>query len=1060
MSEHATPGMDFKPLSLISAGAGSGKTYHIQQTLVEWIRQGAVQADRILAVTFTNAAAAEMRERIRLALLNHGLYDEAARINLAQISTIHGFGFSLLERFAYEQGISPAPRQLTEAEQEVLVRLALVREESIDPILNRLADYGYKAENRGSQWISPTDQFRKVILQLIQQLRNLRSDGDAARLQQLLTEAEHQLARHYGGLSDAETLEKELWAAVSTITEKYDKEILCEQWGSNEATRNFVEAVFAATEDLLKKDWSLWVRLQSIETAPRLFKKGKPVHEHAHLALAVWEAADKLAMHPGPLQQAKEHVSILLQAATAAIGTYQQLKRESSLVDFSDMVQLADRLLDDRQWLVETCGNYDCLIIDEFQDTNPLQFSLLWKLASAGLPTLVVGDIKQSIMGFQGADARLFASLLEQYPDAVSELPFNWRSTPEMLDTINALGKVMYAESYHAAVCKSGIQGTRKPVHIIDFPKESWSSGKAQGKFGFSAQSCCSVALHIQKLLASAGTVTDRITRQQRLIRPGDIAILAYSNNELKKYAQALRDCGIDSRIEQGGWYDSEAMGWMLHALQYLADPGDQHALLCLKVLYARESSLEEALRDFLEVALPRQVKGHITDTLNALQKEVAFLSLPETVRRAIDALGLWDVYAVAPDGEQQRANLLKLEAQARAFELLQPETLQAQGIFGKSLPAFLAWLAGNRQDLDAQPAGSFDNDMAVVLSTWHSSKGLEWPVVVVSSIDKNLEPRLPHIGLEYSDDATVETMLANAYVSILPDFTNKENKERFVSTLRAQAEKNLKNLTYVVMTRAREQLIIPWFGDAKNMTMKAYLDQLDFSSAAKSTAIAPTATQDLLQSPPSGLKGYGRVALQYAGAPAPVPAQMSPSMMTSGAGYGQPLHFCHDKSIAYGPALALALAKQQYSADQVGTWVHLAYQALLNNPLLEQRVFTYLKELAAFPGLQQSIAAQIHAFRQCLQQLWGNCELMTEMPMMARADNGAVITGMIDLLVKTADGYLVIDHKTDEKTSQRAFNNHYTQLMAYAQGLKLDKPVIGVGIHWIQESRLELKLA
>ena len=91
---------------------------------------------------------------------------------------------------------------------------------------------------------------------------------------------------------------------------------------------------------------------------------------------------------------------------------YAAAKREAGLVDYSDMIAMAGQLLRERSDVLDTLvKRVDCLVVDEFQDTNPLQFALLWQLKEAGVPTLVVGDLKQAIMGFQGADPRLFEAL-------------------------------------------------------------------------------------------------------------------------------------------------------------------------------------------------------------------------------------------------------------------------------------------------------------------------------------------------------------------------------------------------------------------------------------------------------------------------------------------------------------------------------------------------------------------------------------------------------------------------------------------------------------------------
>jgi ATP-dependent exoDNAse (exonuclease V) beta subunit len=164
------------------------------------------------------------------------------------------------------------------------------------------------------------------------------------------------------------------------------------------------------------------------------------------------QAADVLPTHPGPLTDAKLHLSCLIACAQEVMGAYETRKKALGLIDFADMIAGAERLLrTDPAVRQAVLDEIDCVIIDEFQDTNPVQFALLWQLGARAPRTLLVGDVKQSIMGFQGADPRLSQALAEANPDATQPLDRNWRSTP--------LG-----QDYSARVT------TRLPRPVIQYP--------------------------------------------------------------------------------------------------------------------------------------------------------------------------------------------------------------------------------------------------------------------------------------------------------------------------------------------------------------------------------------------------------------------------------------------------------------------------------------------------------------------------------------------------------------------------------------------------------------
>src|SRR5699024_5216996 len=160
--------MEFKPLTLVKAGAGAGKTFRLKETLTQWVLQGRVKPENILAVTYTNARAAAMRERIRADLVEASIKNSEIGINpsaidSAQISTIHGFGLSLIERFAYKAGISPKPRQLNEAEQKQLIKHTTAQLETVASITDQLDLYGYAGTKNNDSFISKTDQFRNDV---------------------------------------------------------------------------------------------------------------------------------------------------------------------------------------------------------------------------------------------------------------------------------------------------------------------------------------------------------------------------------------------------------------------------------------------------------------------------------------------------------------------------------------------------------------------------------------------------------------------------------------------------------------------------------------------------------------------------------------------------------------------------------------------------------------------------------------------------------------------------------------------------------------------------------
>ena len=156
------------------------------------------------------------------------------------------------------------------------------------------------------------------------------------------------------------------------------------------------------------------------------------------------------------------HISALIAAGQDVLVHYAEAKRKAGLVDYGDMIALAAEMLRSRPDVLSTLvERINCLVVDEFQDTNPLQFALLWQLKEAGVPTVTVGDLKQAIMGFQGADPRLFDALIQQNQDVSKPLTSNWRSQPDLMHFINAIGPGLFGENYVPLTPQRGRQHTR-----------------------------------------------------------------------------------------------------------------------------------------------------------------------------------------------------------------------------------------------------------------------------------------------------------------------------------------------------------------------------------------------------------------------------------------------------------------------------------------------------------------------------------------------------------------------------------------------------------------------
>tara|TARA_R110000824_G_scaffold130424_2_gene292249 strand:+ start:8568 stop:11759 length:3192 start_codon:yes stop_codon:yes gene_type:complete len=1041
--------------TLVKAGAGAGKTYTVQTTLADWVKRGEVKPDRILAVTFTTDAANEMRGRIRLSLLKEGLMKEAGLLQKSTISTIHAFGLEILRTFAFEAGNSPTPRQLTEQEQDILLREALDQVSAIQPLLDDLEHFGYSGGFKGDEYQEGVDQLTDTILTLIGKLRSLGKgvDSPPGEAHALLEQAKAIITDTYGHVQkDGTAITDELWRAIEAVKAEYpDRKELGDknEWGNNDQTRDFVANIYLATRERLCNDWKLWSKLQFNDK----FKKINEKHPRVDLAASIWSAAEKLSVHPGPLSDALQHIECLLTGVIEGLAEYQSTKKQAGLVDYGDMVHLAnDMLSNNPEWLEEIASKYDCLIIDEFQDTNPLQYSLLRYFQVRSKYTLIVGDLKQSIMGFQGSDSRLFATLLEDsksQPDAVKELDSNWRSTPELMGFLNDMGERLYGVRYQRLASKAAYQSDLSAVHALRFSKAYWNkdANARSAKPGFTREGNVALANHIAGLLGGGTQITDKHTGRKRPIRGSDIAVLARGHKRLLNFADALRAAGMEVQIQQSGFLACDAVQWVLNALQGLNNSRDRYAwldLLTSPLIRGHDTNrLELLLNGYREHS---RFEHELTERLTPLRKKLPIQPIKSQLLTIIEEARLFEIVRTEPQGQQFRTNLLKLLGLAEEFEALQPETLNAMGIAGKNASTFQVWLNQNQGANDEQPEADPQAENAVVLKTWHASKGLEWPVVMVLDAEKSAEPRFPSITMAYPAGG-MENMLQQSFVQILPRFDDKTTEARFSALLADDETETNKNLYYVALTRAREQIILPCWEGYTEGAMLDYVEPLlnaqsqkGESALYKEDQILPSAAD-----PFEGVvRAEERINLLIAAKELPEKLQhtVSPSLAVDLQ--------THQKSEAettnYQPGLNLD-ASGELSANELGTWVHRLYQVYLMQPGLLRKALPLKQGHVVNKDRMQTVIDHLEGFKAHMEHLVGTvrkweCELQVS----GLNPPGQVISGVVDLVVRGEGGTLLVDHKTNKEMSPDLY---------WGQLLKYRNASIGTGsvtaLNWVR---------
>ena len=1053
--------MSIPPLTLIPAGAGSGKTYTLQTRLADWVASGAVAPERIVAVTFTKAAASELRNRIRGELVSAGRIEDSLKLDRAYISTIHSFGLRLLTEFAFEAGSTPSPRQVNEDEQDVLIRLVLARTDKADNVLHELESFGYKYD--GGKKTTGETQFRNDVTDLISLLRTVELLPGDTRLAQHL---EDRIRKLYGPTQDGKALTQALLKAVKQLLKEFPDSLA--GIVSNETARkalfnDFGNLKRAAEGQPLDFDWGLWQDLRDLRPS----KRGSPLPEgYDERAQAVMVAADVLPCHPGPLETALGQYGSMLNAALDTLHRYGDEKKAAGLLDYTDMLAQSYGLLKTFPDVLHALRDrVDCLVIDEFQDTNPVQFALLWGLQTAGIPALVVGDLKQAIMGFQGADPQLMEQLIAQNPNAVDPLRANWRSVPALMDWINPIGLGLFGKDYVELKPKADFKSKLTPLEVVDIPFKSTPI----------LPKIADTVLRIRALLEDGSQqVWDRELEKHRPIRPADVAVLCYTHKRLEYFADALRSLGIRTRLAEDGWFASRIIQIAFHALSWVADPSDDHAALYLTATELGASNLEKGLGALIG---GKDLPDPVLDALSPLVELASDTDVPNLVQQVIEALGLYDQIAIWPDAAQARANLLRLHAEAEELADINRDALESGGRYGSGLPTFLSWLKSRVEikNGDLQPDPRVQDENAVELVTWHAAKGREWPVVVVGGMDIDIGPQLPDMAITYQDFSDLGAILDKAVLDVYPKFHAEETRDKFIEPQMEKSIMESKRLLYVALTRAKEKVILEWPSHREEKGEMTYWGLLKDSAKLEigneEMTVAGktfpchiiTAEKENAEALANGdgnadanmLPQVGRRAI-VAGT---LPTELTHEAVAPSSLEGMPVSKMPKLTEAtYGKPMRVF---PELPPMERGLLLHRCFE-LFSGHSERARNLTSLDGRAMDKATREAIAGAVQNFDDWIAKEWTPVSVDRELPFVSLDTNGSVINGVMDLLVETEEGFWIIDHKSDQTDDEETrFAIYLPQLETYADAVRKarpEKPVLGVGVNWIAEGNMAFK--
>ena len=882
---------------LVAAAAGSGKTAVLVERIINRILNDKIDIDKLLVVTFTNAAASEMRERILDAIYkkieedpsNIELQRQITLLNKASICTIHSFCLDVIRNNFYEINISPNFRIGDTAEIELL------KQETLDDLFEKkyfeededflkLVDTytGYRGDEPLKELVMEIYKFiqsspfpRKWLEEKVEEfnIKDLSLDFAKTKWGKLiLEEYEKNIEETILGLKNVKqdldsNPELEKFSQVIRL-DLENLELL-------KANLDSWDKVYELSQRFSFTKWPVDRKIQSSIKDEAKEKRDKINKKFKGIKDKIFIYTSKEAIQD--LQEVYEILNLLKKVVLEFEETYGKVKLERNVIDFNDIEHLALKILlkeDDGKYVpTEVAKKYkdkfEEIAIDEYQDSNMVQEYILTSI-SKGNNIFMVGDVKQSIYKFRQAMPELFLGKYEKYKlkkdktendDLKIQLFKNFRSRENILSTSNLvfqeimskkLGDVEYNEDEYLNLGANypDIENVdfagKTEIDVINLNKnqieEETEDTENNERIEDSILEAKYVAKKIQELINSNYYVFDK-KQGYRKITYKDIVVLLRSTATLAPiYEKEIADLGMPVFSDTSSEYlNSVEIQTIISVLKIIDNPMQDIPLVTVMRSmiggFTDNDLIEIRLADkncnFYESILKAQVQvseelrikiNNFLEKIENWREANEYLNLDELIWKIYLDTGYYNYVGLMQNGKLRQANLKMLFERAKQYE-----SASFKGLF--NFINFIDKLKLSSGDLGSAKIIGENEDVIRIMSI-HKSKGLEFPVVFLSST-----------GKKFNMQDLNKKVLLHQDIGLGPTYTNYEKKIEY-PTLAKEAIKIVTKrevlaeemrVLYVALTRAKEKLVITGIEkdvndsiDSKQKELEIYKDNIE----------------------------------------------------------------------------------------------------------------------------------------------------------------------------------------------------------------------------------------
>lgn len=840
---------------LVSAAAGSGKTAVLVERIITRLTEDKppLDVDQLLVVTFTEAAAAEMKERIRNAIErkleedpdNAHLQRQATLIHHARITTIHSFCLSVIRDYFHSIDLEPGFRIMEEGERKLLMQ------EVMEELLEGEYEKGEQSFTNFVEMAASGKDDRKVEELILELFEFSRSNPNPEEwLHGSIREYEQTEDDEWDSLPFVKRVMEYAGAALENMEQElfYARE-LCNQSDGPGAYEDTIGMDLNIIRGLRREDsfQGLQKKISGVSFGRLAVNRDKSVSEEKIVAVKAireqvkkelsglreqffYEAVTELKED---IKQAEPFVKELVRLSIAFGHAFEEKKRGSGVIDFGDMEQYALQILKKEEIAEEYRKKYEEIMIDEYQDSNLIQETLLMQISRMShgeYNVFMVGDVKQSIYRFRLSRPELFMEKYETYENEEAarkrriDLHKNFRSRGEVLNAVNfifyqimtkTLGKIEYDEK---AALYTGAEFEEKPGFDTEFllieEGELLEAKELEAR---------AVAGRIKELLRTT-EVFDKESGQYRKAAFKDVVILLRSlKGWTDVFAKVLNEEGIPTFCgTKEGYFQTREISLLIDYLKILDNEKQDLPLTAVLSSWFGGMTNEElaqirceypegpfyqACMDYAKEKQDEKLSVFF-EQIHRFREIVPYTAIHELLERIVSETGYREYVYALPGGVQRKANLDMLIEKAKEYECS-----SYKGLFH-----FLRYVEQlQKYQVDYGEANTSDEMSDTVrLMSIHKSKGLEFPIVIVSGM-----------GKKFNNQDIQKMVVIHQDLGIGAEAVYLKERMQISTFLKRmiQNEIRLENLgeelrvLYVAFTRAKEKLIVT--GTLKNIEEK-----------------------------------------------------------------------------------------------------------------------------------------------------------------------------------------------------------------------------------------------